>query len=295
MRTILIVRSPSQRAPPVYRYQANSSPGSLLAQFTDNLIMKHRLPSPVTTALLLAAGTGSRLAPLTHESPKCLTELNGQSFLARLVDSLVLNGIRRLVVVVGHLDAHIRNHLANLESELEIEFVDNPRYRTTNNIYSLWLARFEIREPFLLVESDLIFEPDQLEPLLQPDRMAVSRRLPWMNGSTVTVNPFAQVTAFHAGAESPDHTSTFKTVNIYSFSLKTWDRVLERLRRHIGDDRLNGYYETVLAELVDECWISMEAVFFDEECWYEVDTVDDLRAAEQMFPAPRLVNESAYA
>ena len=145
------------------------------------------------------------------------------------------------------------------------------------------------------MESDLIFEPGQLEPLLQPDRMAVSRRLPWMNGSTVTVNPFAQVTAFHAGADSPDYTTTFKTVNIYSFSLKTWERVLERLCRHIGDDRLNGYYETVLAELIDECWISLEAVFFDEACWYEVDTVDDLRAAERMFPSPPLVDEPAYA
>lgn len=257
--------------------------------------MKNRLPSPVTTALLLAAGTGSRLAPLTHESPKCLTELNGQSFLERLVDSLVLNGFRRLIVVVGYLDSHIRDHLADLESDLEIEFVDNPRYRTTNNIYSLWLARFEIREPFLLVECDLVFEPAQLEPLLHPDRMAVSRRLPWMNGSTVSVNPFDQITAFHAGADSPDHETTFKTVNIYSFSSKTWERMLERLCRHIGDDRLNGYYETVLAELVDECWISLEAVFFDEDRWYEVDTVADLRAAERMFPAPCRQNEPAYA
>lgn len=257
--------------------------------------MKKRLPSPVTTALLLAAGTGSRLAPLTHESPKCLTELNGQSFLARLVDSLVLNGIRRLVVVVGHLDSHIREHMADLDSELEVVFVDNPRYRTTNNIFSLWLARFELSEPFLLVESDLIFEPAQLEPLLQPDRMAVSRRLPWMNGSTVTVNPFDRVTAFHEGADSLDSTTHYKTVNIYSFSMKTWERVLERLRRHIGAERLNGYYETVLAELIDECWISLEAVFFDEQCWYEVDTVADLRAAERMFPAPQCQNEPAYA
>ncbi|MGB0582594.1 MAG: NTP transferase domain-containing protein [Limisphaerales bacterium] len=257
--------------------------------------MKNRLPSPVTTALLLAAGTGSRLSPLTHESPKCLTELNGQSFLARLVDSLVLNGIRRLIVVVGHLDSHIRDHLAELDSDLEIEFVDNRRFRTTNNIYSLWLARFLIREPFILVECDLIFEPAQLKPLLNPDRMAISRRLPWMNGSTVTVDQFDRITAFHADDDSPSLETTFKTVNIYSFSLKTWERVLDRLRKHIVAERVTSYYETVLAELVDECLISLDAVYFDEDCWYEVDTVADLRAAEQIFPASCDQDEPVYA
>lgn len=257
--------------------------------------MKNCSTAAVTTALLLAAGTGSRLHPLTHESPKCLTELNGQTFIARLVAALERNGIRRLVVVVGYLDTHVRDHLNALESDLEIEFVNNSAFRTTNNIYSLWLARSHIREPFLLVECDLVFEPELLEPLMRPDRMAVSQRLPWMNGSTVTVDLSDQVTAFHTDEDSPECGTTFKTVNIYSFSLRTWGRIRERLGRHIGGNRLSGYYETVLAELISECGIALEAVFFDENRWYEVDTVADLRAAELMFPAAIELPAPAYA
>ena len=62
----------------------------------------------VTTALLLAAGTGSRLYPLTESEPKCLTLVNGTTILERLIDSLNENGFKRLVVVTGYLENKIR-------------------------------------------------------------------------------------------------------------------------------------------------------------------------------------------
>jgi len=238
----------------------------------------------VKTAVLLAAGTGSRLASLTCDAPKCLTEINGQPFVERLVHALRRNGIQRLVVVVGHLDECIREYLDGMGEEMRIEFVANPKFRTTNNIYSLWLVREVVQEPFMLVECDLVFEPELLGAMTRPDRIAVSERLPWMNGSLVTVDSLEQVTALHAGDELPDGLAAFKTVNIYSFSLSTWGRVSERLERHVEAGRKGGYYETVIAELIAEGGIALEAVFFDEQSWYEVDTLEDLREAELLFP-----------
>jgi L-glutamine-phosphate cytidylyltransferase len=249
--------------------------------------MKLAAYRPVTTALLLAAGTGSRLHPLTDASPKCLTELNGKTLIERLVHALQDNGIKRLVVVVGYLDDHIIRYLDELKNELEIEYIDNPRFRTTNNIYSLWLAREVINEPFLLVECDLVFEPELLLPLMEPDRMAVSQHLPWMNGSVVTIDQADRVIGLHAEHHQPPGEATFKTVNIYSFSVATWHRITARLQRHISDGQLSGYYETVLTELISEGGISLEAVFFDEDHWYEVDAMPDLLAAEKMFPRHR--------
>lgn len=237
----------------------------------------------IATALLLAAGKGSRLHPMTDDSPKCLTEINGHSFIERLVHTLRSNGVRRLVVVVGHLDHCIRDYLESIRGDLQIEYIENRAYRTTNNIYSLWLARERIQEPFLLVECDLIFDADLLVDMLEPDRIAVSHRLPWMNGSTVTLCPRQRVAAFHKGNHSSGSDATFKTVNIYSFSLSTWRRITERLSRHIAGGKLIGYYETVLAELVAENSLSLEAVFFDPDRWYEVDTLEDLQQAESLF------------
>lgn len=242
--------------------------------------------APVRTALLLAAGTGSRFSPLTDSKPKCLIEVNGIPILERLIRSLRSHGFKRLVVVVGHLSEVIQDYLSNRYADIEITYIANPRYKTSNNIYSLWLAGKVIEEPFLLIESDLVFQPALLKPMLQPDRIAVSKLLPWMNGTTVTLNERQHLDAFWPGTVNRNDASHFKTVNIYSFSRSTWQLIWERLDRHISAKKVKGYYESVFAELVAEKNLTFEPVFFDAGRWYEIDTLEDLRAVEKMFLGP---------
>jgi choline kinase len=262
----------------------------------------HGTESRITTACLLAAGTGSRLRPLTDSIPKCLTEINGRPMLERFVSCLREQGFKRLVVVVGHLEHRIRRFLDDHASNLVVEYVRNPIYRTTNNIYSLRLAGDAIKESFLLVESDLVFEAPLLEGLLVPDKIAVSRMLPWMNGTTITMDSSGHVASFHGASASrkgravPLHNSAkqhnsakaqqrntaYKTVNICSLSRATWSCVLPRLEQAIVDGRVNEYYEVVFAEMVADGSLSLECVLFDSDRWYEVDTLEDLRGAERI-------------
>ena len=238
----------------------------------------------VTTALLLAAGTGSRLMPITSNAPKCLTELNGTCFLERLVLNLKAQGFKKLIVITGHQENCIREFLPTIAGDLTIEFIFSPLYKTTNNIYSLWMARDIIKEPFVLFEGDLIFDSSLLDNMVYPDRMAVSKILPWMNGTTVTIEPTSQkIISFHKDT-NPDLVETkFKTVNIYSFSLDSWGLIATRLNQHIEEGKVNGYYETVFAELVAEGVLKFDAVDFDNKHWYEVDTLEDLKVATEMF------------
>ena len=246
----------------------------------------------ITTACLLAAGTGSRLRPLTDTIPKCLTEINGRPILERLISCLHEQGFKRLVVVVGYLEERIRRFLDDCSGDMVVEYVHNPLYRTTNNIYSLWLAGSKIQEPFLLVESDLIFEAGLLKGLLIPDKIAVSRMLPWMNGTTITMDSSGHVASFNSGSNggSPATRDTslshrnraHKTVNICSLSRATWSRVLLRLDRAIADGRVNEYYEVVFAEMVADGSLSFECVLFGPDQWYEVDKLEDLHGAEQI-------------
>jgi choline kinase len=244
----------------------------------------------ITTALILAAGTGTRLRPLTRNAPKCLTEVGGRPILDRLIHNLRIQGIQRLVLVLGYQDRQIREFLRRKAGDMQVDFVFNPRYRTTNNLYSLWLARHQVQEPFLLVESDLVFEARMLDDMLHPDRIAISRLRPWMNGTTVVLGAGNRVTAFHPDCD-PGDTPRYKTVNIYSLSLKTWQAVEERLGDYVADNRLGVYYETVFADMVADGSLAFEAVFFDADRWYEIDTPADLEAAEKLFagrrPAPR--------
>ena len=238
----------------------------------------------VTTALLLAAGTGSRLQPLTNDIPKCLTEVSGVSILERLTLCLRQHGFKRLIVVVGYMDSCIRRFLGNSINGLTIDYIVNHQYRTTNNIYSLWLAREMIHEPFLLVESDIVFDASLLGNMLYPDCMAVSRILPWMNGTTVTVNRSLRVSALNSGQRVVTGESSYKTVNICSLSLLSWRLVEKRLEEHIASGHVNEYYETVFAEMISEGSLSFKPVFFNASQWYEIDTIKDLHKSELIFP-----------
>jgi NDP-sugar pyrophosphorylase family protein len=243
----------------------------------------------VRTALLLAAGLGSRLAPLTDAVPKCLVSMSGVPILERLVRCLDGHGFERLVIVTGYRAETIGEYLGESFGGMAVEYIFSPLFETTNNIYSLWLARQLIDEPFLLVESDLVFDGDLLEPLLQPDRIAVSRQLPWMGGTTVTLDDDGNVDAFYPPppgvygqhCTDADH---FMAVNICSLSRGVWDEVGERLDARVAAGQTGLFYESVFEEMAAEGSMPSKAVVFPAERWYEIDTRADLDAAELQFP-----------
>src|SRR5271154_1383723 len=114
-------------------------------------------------ALILAAGMGRRLGGLTHHKTKAMVEVNGKSLIARMLEAIAGAGICRTIIVTGHGAAGLRTFVDQNRGDLDIIFVDNPLYATTNNIYSLWLARSHLEaDDTLLLESDIIFEPEVL-------------------------------------------------------------------------------------------------------------------------------------
>lgn len=239
----------------------------------------------ITTALLLAAGTGSRLFPLTQNSPKCLTLVNDKSILERLINNLKSQGFKRLVIVTGHEQECIIDYLGEKSEGLRIEYVHSPLYKTTNNIYSLWVARNIINEPFVLFESDLIMDSTLLDDMVYPDRMAVALMQPWLNGTTVSLDKTNKVSQFQKGTTELYSDIRYKTVNIYSFSLPSWQAIVKRLNQYIEAGSVNCYYETVFSEMVDNKSLVFDSVSFDHKPWYEIDNMKDLAKAELLFPS----------
>ena len=243
----------------------------------------------VRTALLLAAGIGSRLGPVTEALPKCLVPVSGVPILERLVRALDAHEIERLVIVTGYEAETIRAYLGESFGGITVEYLVSPLFATTNNLYSLWLARHLIDEPFLLVESDVVFDAPLLAPLLQPDRIAVSRQLPWMDGTTVTLDGDGRANALYPPppgvygqhCTDPDH---FMALNMYSLACDTWVEVCARLDRHVAAGQTGLFYETVFEEMTVDGVMTLEAVIFPAERWYEIDTPTDLAAAELVFP-----------
>ncbi|WP_020405441.1 sugar phosphate nucleotidyltransferase [Hahella ganghwensis] len=234
----------------------------------------------IQTAVILAAGTGSRLQPLTQQAPKCLTPVGNHTILQQQLNHLRSHSIHRLVMVIGYMGDHIKHYMADQAPDFSVEWIDNPQYASTNNIYSLWLARSAITEPFLLLESDLVFDGEQLTEMLELDRMAISPRQNWMNGTHVEIDADNSVIRFIQPPEDIP-TDCYKTVNIYSFSQTSWQRALQSIHKMVKAGQLDAYYETAFARLVAKGQLKLHAVKFDPDRWYEIDTLDDLQAAKQ--------------
>ena len=120
-------------------------------------------------AIILAAGTASRLRPLTLHTPKCLLKVGERTLLQRSMDALIQNGISQFVIVTGYLHEKIEDFVRQTYGKsIHVCFIHNKDYETTNNIYSLWLARPEAEgEEVLLLDSDLLYDAQIVERVLK--------------------------------------------------------------------------------------------------------------------------------
>ena len=126
-------------------------------------------------AVILAAGMATRLRPLTDDRPKCLLQVGTKTLLARTIDALVENAISELVIVTGYRGEMIRQAVEAAYPTLNVHYVDNADYRTTNNIYSLWLAKLFIdgRET-LLLDSDILLDASLIRAILNAEGSALA-------------------------------------------------------------------------------------------------------------------------
>lgn len=119
-------------------------------------------------AIILAAGIASRLRPLTNNTPKCLLTVGEKTLLGRTIDALISNGINDLVIVTGYLHEMIEEFVSANYPAVNVEFIYNEKYASTNNIYSLWLTRQSVKgEEVLLLDSDILFDPQIIRALTQ--------------------------------------------------------------------------------------------------------------------------------
>ncbi|MEZ4502975.1 MAG: aminotransferase class I/II-fold pyridoxal phosphate-dependent enzyme [Dehalococcoidia bacterium] len=246
--------------------------------------------APIRRAVILAAGKGDRLQPLTNDVPKCLVELGGEPLLTRALTALAAQGVTEAVIVVGHLGEVIRERVGTRFAGLDVRYVEAPDYETTNNIRSLWDARDYLDEDVLLVEADVAFEDGVIEALQRApaSAAAVAPFEREFSGTAVTCGPDGRIASFVLGADqdaSFSRATAWKTVNVYALRAPLLvAEVLPRLCARIEAGRVHDYYESVFAELVtDEGAPPFFAVDVSAHRWYEIDDHRDLDAAEFRF------------
>lgn len=115
----------------------------------------------VKRAIIMAAGLGNRMKPLTLKTPKPLIKVNGKRMIDSVVDALEANGIREIYVVVGHLKEQFYTWAKDRDG---IQIIENPYYNTCNNIASLYVAREHLEDCIILDGDQIIFNPRILDP-----------------------------------------------------------------------------------------------------------------------------------
>ncbi len=241
-------------------------------------------------ALILAAGMGRRLGEKTRSNTKCMIEVNGVKLIDRVLSQLKSQNIDRVVIVAGYCRESLIAHVGDSYDGIPIHWVVNPIYDKTNNIYSLALAKDElVKDDTLLIESDLIFDDAMFEMIISdpyPNLALVAKYETWMDGTMVRIDGDNNIVNFvPKKAFNYDEVDTYyKTVNIYKFSREFSEKVyvpfLDAYCRVMGN---NEYYEQVLRVITLLDGANLKALPIGNKRWYEIDDVQDLDIAENIF------------
>ena len=243
-------------------------------------------------AIILAAGMGRRLGEYTRDNTKCMLPVNGERLIDRVLGQLSQLGLSRVVIVVGYKGQNLIDYIGHrYDDRLKIEYVNNPVYDKTNNIYSLSLAKDKLQEDdTLLIESDLIFDDRLFRMILDnpyPNLALVDKYETWMDGTMVRIDEDNNIVNFipKKAFKYKDVDSYYKTVNIYKFSREfsqnKYVPFLDAYSKALGN---NEYYEQVLRviTLIDNAELKALPITNGAK-WYEIDDVQDLDIAETLF------------
>lgn len=240
----------------------------------------------IKTAIILAAGVGSRLQPLTNTMPKCLVPVHDKPLLAHQIDALEKNGIEQVYLITGYKSEDIDLFLETYNTTLKVTTILNPYYDSTNNIYSLWLAGKKITSGAILLESDLIFDPAAIKPFIKQDKAALELYDPTVHhGTTVDITEEGFISDMHLLRENGNSVGNYKTVNIYSFSSYNWRQLISKIDTYIENQNLNVFYESAIGDLIRSGDLKLQMVDFNNFWWDEIDTPEDLeRVNGQLVP-----------
>lgn len=241
-------------------------------------------------AIILAAGMGKRLGELTKTNTKCMIKVNGQTLIDRMMKQLVQLRLSRVVLVIGFEGKKLKKYIQDQNYNVPITFVINPIYNTTNNIYSLYLAKKYLEEDdTILLESDLILEDSLFQKLLNnpfPNLALVAKYQHMMDGTVVKLDQNNNIIQFIPKKDFvfSERNNYYKTLNVYKFSkefcIHNYNPFLEAYSTAFGN---NEYYEQVLRVITFLDKSEFKALPIADEKWYEIDDIQDLNIAEAIF------------
>jgi len=231
-------------------------------------------------AIILAAGEGNRIKGITNK-PKCLLEIAGLSLLENALSCLSREGFQEVILVVGYRAELIKEFGNNFE-DMKLTYIETTLYRTTNNMFSLYLAREHLYDGAVILEGDVLFEPLILKRLLdsQQDCWAVDNFVN-LDGAMLTTDQEGKITKIEIIREISTFPQGHKSVGIIRVSSDMGAKIASWLDEDVRRDDTRIYYDLVLAKRLDKHPIYICDIAGLK--WAEIDNEEDYRKAQLLF------------
>lgn len=206
--------------------------------------------------VILAAGISSRLRPLTDNIPKCLLKVAGKTILERTLDNLISYNYNDIIIVTGYLEEQIKQFVSEHYPNLNPSYIFNNKYKTTNNIYSLWMTKNQVlNNEMLLLDSDILFEKEILDVLIKSNyENCLALRSDHKLGDEeikVSINDDKSISEISKTVDLK--LAVGESIGIEKFSLSFTNKLFEILDRKIlYEGKTNIFYEAAFQEAIDE-------------------------------------------
>ena len=237
--------------------------------------------------VLLCAGGGTRLRPLTDDRPKALMDVGGETILQRAIRLLLASGVREIVVATGYRSEAVQAALAG--SPGSITYCHNAAYDRTQNSVSLLLCAEAVRgRDFFKLDGDVLFQSEVLTRLSRAESalaVAVERREDLGDEEMKVITEGSRILAF--GKQLSPSRSYGESIGIERVAAATGDALFRALARAADAGRTDLYYEDVYSELIRE-GCKADCVDVSDLAWIEIDTPDDLARARAWMAERRL-------
>jgi len=232
-------------------------------------------------SLILNSGIGKRMQPFTNEYPKCLAKLNGKTILGHELENLLHYGIKEVIITTGPFEEKIKGFVKENFPEIMPIYVKNPKYDSTNYIYSMWLAKDLVDDGIILLHGDMVFEGKLLGRLLiekhkncvlvnnknKPPEKDFKGKIESNLVKKIGVGVFGE--------------NAFFLAPVYKFSKGDFDKWLDEIGKFVEEGNVNVYAEEAFNKISGQ--IKLYPVYYGDEFCMEIDNFEDLETARGYF------------
>ncbi len=237
-------------------------------------------------AIILAAGVGSRIRPLTDNCPKSLLKVDGKTILEMMISNIQSCGITEIVFVLGYLKEQIKEYVKERFPDLNAHFIINDQYEDTNTGYSLMLTKEVVGDSaFIKFDADVVFDKEILKRLIESEHdncLCVDKNI-HLDAEEVKVISDSSGRVIKASKAVDPKEAVGESVGIEKISGKITKELFAELDEMMGEKQNHQeYYEAAYERLIGNSvpFYMLDITGLD---WVEIDTLEDFSNAKRIF------------